>query len=84
MLESSNFHDRLVESACGHDDLVDGCNDREHRRHLALDILIWIMAIQMNDAKKEGLERDFLLICSRTSYFVNPEQRTSIVPPIKF
>ena len=56
MLESSNFHDRLVESACGHDDLVDGCNDREHRRHLALDILIWIMTIQMNDAKKEGLE----------------------------
>lgn len=50
MLESHSFHKKLLVAACGQDDVLTGdCLSKEHRQQLSLDILCWIVAIQMND-----------------------------------
>jgi len=50
MLTSENFHCQLMAAACGQDSVTtSSCSSKEHRQQLALDILCWIVAIQMND-----------------------------------
>jgi len=50
MLTSESFHCQLVAAACGQDNVTTGsCSSKEYRQQLALDILCWIIAIQMND-----------------------------------
>jgi len=50
MLTSENFHVQLMAAACGEDNVTtSSCSSKEHRQQLALDILCWIVAIQMND-----------------------------------
>jgi len=50
MLTSENFHCQLMATACGQDSVTNsGCSSKEYRQQLALDILCWIIAIQMND-----------------------------------
>jgi len=50
MLTSESFHCQLVAAACGQDNVTTGsCSSKEHRQQLALDILCWIIAVQMND-----------------------------------
>jgi len=50
MLTSDSFHCQLIAAACGQDSVTtSSCSSMEHRQQLALDILCWIIAIQMND-----------------------------------
>jgi len=50
MLTSENFHCQLMAAACGQDSVTSSsCSSKEHRQQLALDILCWIIAVQMND-----------------------------------
>ena len=50
MLTSESFHCQLMAAACGQDSITaSSCSSMEHCQHLALDILCWIIAIQMND-----------------------------------
>lgn len=53
MLELPAFHERLLVAVCGHDDGDDLSTigaSKERRQQLALDILSWVMAVQMNDS----------------------------------
>ena len=50
MLTSESFHCQLMAAACGQDTVTtSSCGSKEYRQQLALDILCWIIAIQMND-----------------------------------
>ena len=49
LLESSTFHEQLLLIACGHGEPAEGEASEQHRQKLALDILTWILAVQMND-----------------------------------
>lgn len=52
MLEMKSFHERLLKLVCSQDELVLCTTSHEHQQKLALDILSWITAIQMNDVGK--------------------------------
>jgi len=50
MLTSEAFHCQLMAAVCGQDNVTtSSCSSKEHQQQLALDILCWIVAIQMND-----------------------------------
>ena len=49
LVENVSFHDQLLVAACGQDDKLSASTSVEDRQGLALDILAWIAALQMND-----------------------------------
>jgi len=50
MLTAEKFHCQLMAAACGQDSVTNSsCSSKEQRQQLALDILCWIIAVQMND-----------------------------------
>ncbi len=52
MVEQQNFHEQLLVTACGHDDIQNIGTSVEHRQQLALDILTWVTAIKLNQPHK--------------------------------
>ncbi|XP_035825485.1 baculoviral IAP repeat-containing protein 6 [Aplysia californica] len=64
MIQDSAFHRRLlkvvVSSSCVNDTGVLSCVSGEHLQNMALDVLIWMLAVQMNDADRKGMERMLL------------------------
>ena len=53
MVDDESFHRRLVALVCRQNDNVTCTTSEEHRQKLAIDLLMWIVTIQMNDIRKE-------------------------------
>ena len=53
MVDDQSFHRRLVALVCRRNDSVACSTSEEHRQKLAIDLLMWIVTIQMNDIRKE-------------------------------
>ena len=49
IVENVQFHEQLLIAACGQDEKLCSSASVEYRQGLALDILAWIAALQMND-----------------------------------
>jgi len=64
MLTSENFHCQLMAAACGQDTVTtSSCGSKEYRQQLALDILCWVIAIQMNDVSTRFAIYQSVTVC---------------------
>ena len=52
ILETSSLHEQLLIAACGQEDSLPVQSCTEHRQKLALSVLTWVVAVQMNDVAK--------------------------------